>query len=382
MPNRRKKNPFLLDSEEKTQVVSLFARFKRTSEVIDTVLSWKPDASTGDTSLDRKYVADAIRTCNPHAAQFSYETTLLAKRSEYLSETSGSYVALLRTMQDKMLEALPQITFDTENVPITAIGAIVGALSQLETLLENLGMSPSVSEALKFSEGLDKFPLAAETPYHSFSFLLQTRRMLFNHVGALENALSEVHEKGVKRDVLDVLDDSYPTVDTIPDCVVSDVWQKLTDNYDTPLPSRKQMLLDIDKETDEDGVLLSDPDMYWWEWSESLESRLSRIRGLLDANTLGISAKDTAEIREYLLLYENDAVLHRYICNIARSHQIKNARELEKLIKKEAKKNTYLGDKLREYHRTQRDAAQEVIDALYEKYAADDEEIAAEPEIS
>ena len=332
MPNRKNKNPYQLTPREKEEVVLMYARFAKTSDVIDTVLRWKPTATTGDVKKDRKHVTDAIRTCNPHAAQFSYHISLQARRAEYLSETSGSFIVLVRSMIDRLTASLPDLSFDLDSVSISSLPDLVETLLQLHTLLKALGADPSdaTRPAKDFGSRLDEYPKSDTTGISTWDV---TRRAILAEAEEYESIQSSQREVGIERSHDDVFMDIYRTFDSIPDFIVYEAWKSITGNYNTPAPSRSRMLKEVEKETDDSGRLLDDPDTYWWEAAgASFEERLARMQSVLSQNWESFSHKDKIEIQDFLRHFgDNPGIIYR-ITQLAKQYDIDSAHTLKILV--------------------------------------------------
>ena len=157
---KRKTNPYQLTDDEKLAVVDSYAQFRTTSQIVDQVMGWKPNAATGDTEKDRKHVRDAIRTCNPKSSAFSFQIALTAKRAEYLAERKGSLVAAVCQTADAFAQGLSDIKFDFSSVTATDLPKIVFALKSLVELMSQMGISVKndISTAVRFGYRLDEHP--------------------------------------------------------------------------------------------------------------------------------------------------------------------------------------------------------------------------------
>ena len=296
----RKRNPYRLTADEKLAVVELYARFATSEEVINTVMNWKPQATTGDTAKDKKYVTDAIRTCNPNSRVFSFHVALQERRAAYLSERSGTFVTTVADMLSKLAAAIPDLEFDFKTVSVTELPKLVSALNDLFSLIKTINMDPSseVAKARTFSHKLDEYPQRSpEEPYH---ILVDTRRELLAEAEALETVHAEQMEDGTARSTNHILADIYPQNYVFPDVIVEQAWEEITGNYDIPKkPSRSQMLKDISEHTNAEGRLIDEAHEgdYWWELVKDFEARLTDHRQYLSSEWTSLSPAE-GKLRE------------------------------------------------------------------------------------
>ena len=283
----RKRNPYRLTPDEKIAVVDLYARFQTSEEVIDTVMTWKPEAATGDTTKDRKNVTDAIRTCNPNSRVFSFHVALQARRAEYLSERSGTFVAAISEFLSKLTAAMPDIEFDFKTVSAKELPKLVSALNTLFTLMRLIDMNPyaEVARARTFNRKLDEYPQrSVDDPTQT---LTNTRREMLADAEAFETIHAEQIEDGTARSAEEIMAKAYPQNYVFPDFIVQEVWEELTGNYDIPKkPSPSQMLKEISEHTKPNGQLI-DKDYqgeYWWELVNNFEARLADYRQYLSSD--------------------------------------------------------------------------------------------------
>ncbi len=243
---KRKRNPYQLTDEEKLDVVDLYAQFYTTSQVVDEVMRWKPDATTGDLDKDRKYVRDAIRTCNPKSSVFSFQIALTAKRAQYLAEKKGTLVAAVCETAAAFAHGLSEIRFDFSTVTVSELPKIVFALKSLVELLTQMGITvrQDINHAVRFSERLDQHPenKAGDglVPYPD------TRRSTWAASEPFELAKSNQIETGTGRDAQHVNGGVYPLDYEIPDVYVKELWEMLCKNGHKKLPSIKQMRRELD----------------------------------------------------------------------------------------------------------------------------------------
>lgn len=283
---KSKRNPYRLTADEKLAVVELYARFATSEQVIDTVMTWKPEAATGDTAKDRKNVTDAIRTCNPNSCAFSFQVVLQERRAAYLAERSGTFVATVSEMLSKLTAAIPTLEFDFETVSVTELPKLISALNDLFSLMKALNIEPSaeVTEARTFNRKLDEYPQrSTDDPSQT---LTNTRREMLAEAEALETIHAEQIENGTARSADEILSNVYPQNYVFPDFIVQEVWEELTGNYHLPKkPSYSQMLEEISKHTDADGRLIDEEyeGDYWWELVNDFEARLTNYRQYLSS---------------------------------------------------------------------------------------------------
>lgn len=250
MPKRRT-NPYQLTEDEKLAVVDSYAQFRTTSQIVDQVMGWKPNAATGDTEKDRKHVRDAIRTCNPKSSAFSFQIALTAKRAEYLAERKGLLVAAVCQTADAFAQGLSDIKFDFSSVTATDLPKIVLALKSLVELMSQMGITvrQDINHAVRFGERLDQHPKNKignySVPYP------ETRREIWAESESYELAKSYQNETGTGRSAQQVDGSVYPSNYEIPDVYVKELWEMLCKNGHEKLPSIKQMRRD-----------LADPELY------------------------------------------------------------------------------------------------------------------------
>lgn len=270
---KRKRNPYQLTDEEKLAVVDLYAQFHTTSQVVDEVMRWKPDAAAGDIDKDRKHVRDAIRTCNPKSSVFSFQIALTAKRAEFLAESKGSLVAAVCETADAFAQGLSEIKFDFSSVTANDLPKIVFALKSLVELMTQMGITirQDINHSVRFGERLDQHPKNragdALTPYP------ETRREFWAESEAFELAKSNQIETGTGRNAQDVDAGVYPSNYEIPDVYVKQLWEMFCKNGHEKLPSIKQMRRELD-----------DPELYeevYGEDAVSFEKILEIRRSLL-----------------------------------------------------------------------------------------------------
>ncbi len=288
----RKCNPYRLTADEKLAVVELYARFATSEEVIDTVMSWKPQATTGDTAKDKKYVTDAIRTCNPNSRVFSFHVALQERRAAYLSERSGTFVATVSDMLSKLAAAIPDLEFDFKMVSVTELPKLVSALKALFSLMTAINIAPfsEVAKARNFSSKLDEYP--QHSPENPHNIQINTRREMLAEAEALETIHAEQMENGTARSADDISEGRYPQNYVFPDLIVELVWEELTGNYDVPKkPSCSQMLKDISERTNADGQFIdgAHEGEYWWELVADFETRLTEHRQHLSSEWSSLS---------------------------------------------------------------------------------------------
>lgn len=243
---KRKTNPYQLTDDEKLDVVDLYAQFRTTSQIVDQVMGWKPNAATGDTEKDRKHVRDAIRTCNPKSSAFSFQIALTAKRAEYLAERKGSLVAAVCQTADAFAQGLSDIKFDFSSVTATDLPKIVLALKSLVELMSKMGITvrQDINHAVRFGERLDQHPRnkadSNSIPYP------ETRREMWAESESYELAKSDQIETGTGRNAQHVDGRVYPSNYEIPDMYVKELWEMLCKNGHERFPSIKQMRRDLD----------------------------------------------------------------------------------------------------------------------------------------
>lgn len=245
---KRKTNPYKLTDDEKLAVVDLYAQFHTTSQVIDEVMRWKPNAATEDIDKDRKHVRDAIRTCNPKSSVFSFQIALTAKRAEYLGEKKGTLVAAVCETADSFARGLSDIQFDFSSVTANELPKIVFALKSLVELMTQMGITvrQDINHAVAFSERLDHHP--KNKAGSRFIPYAATRRETWAESEPYELAKSNQIETDTARNSEDVDAGVYPSNYEIPDVYVKELWEMLCENGHDKLPSIKQMRNDLDNE--------------------------------------------------------------------------------------------------------------------------------------
>lgn len=269
---KRKKNPYQLTDEEKLAVVDLYAQFQTTSQVVDQVMGWKPQAATGDAEKDRKNVRDAIRTCNPKSSVFSFQIALIARRAEYLAEKKGTLVTAVCDTAQALAEGLSGIKFDFSSVPVNNLPTIVAALQDMVKLMQEMGITlkRDISEAIRFSEKLDQYPKLNIDGLDRSTYAT-TRREMWAESEAYELGKSTQIETGSGRDANDTEGDIYPSNYAIPDVHVKVLWEMLCASANGKVPTVKQMREELD-----------DPELYDEVYSEdgppSFEEMLKRYQ--------------------------------------------------------------------------------------------------------
>lgn len=291
----RKRNPYRLTADEKIAVVDLYAHFQTSEIVIDTVMSWKPEASTGDTVKDRKNVTDAIRTCNPNSRAFSFHVVLQERRAAYIAERSGTFVATVSEMLSKLTAAIPTLEFDFKTVSVTELPKLVSALNNLFSLMKSLNIAPSaeIAEARTFSRKLDEYP--QRFPDNPIQTLSNTRREMLVDAEVFETIHAEQIEDGTARSAEEISSQVYPKNYVFPDLIVQAVWEELTGNYDIPKkPSPSQMLKEISEHTKPNGQLIDEDYQgeYWWELVNNFEERLANYRQYLSSEWASQSSNE------------------------------------------------------------------------------------------
>lgn len=282
---KQNKNPYLLNPDEKLAVVNLYARFATTTQVIDEVIKWKPEATTGDPKKDRKYATDAIRTCNPNSSAFSYQVTLTARRAEYLAETQGTYVTIVSSIVSTLSTALAELKFDFSTVSVADLPKIVTALKDLHSLMEQLGTTnnAAVSEAVDFHRRLDEYP-----EDQNGDPMEQTRREMLEETETYESIVSEQIDNGTNRNHIDIDIDRYPENYEFPDFIVEKVWKVQFAADKRKPPSIAQMRKEILEAASPDGKINGK------HWSElagfSVEKRLDQRRGYLSHRRRSVPA--------------------------------------------------------------------------------------------
>jgi hypothetical protein len=243
---KRKTNPYQLTDDEKLAVVELYAQNRTTSHVVDQVMRWKPNAATGDIDKDRKYVRDAIRTCNPKSSAFSFQIALTARRAEYLAEGDGALVAAVCETAHAVAEGIPHIKFDFTSVTPKDLPNFVSALKELFELMTAMGITVTqdISESVRFGQRLDEHPENRRdelfVPYN------ETRREMWGQSEPYELAKSKQIETGTGRSAEHLDAGVYPENYEIPDVHVTELWETLHGSGDGKLPSIKQMRCDLD----------------------------------------------------------------------------------------------------------------------------------------
>lgn len=243
---KRKRNPYQLTDEEKLAVVDLYAQFHTTSQVIDEVMRWKPNASTGDIDKDRKHVRDAIRTCNPKSSVFSFQIALTGKRAEYLAEKKGTLVAAVCETADAFAQGLSEIRFDFSSVTANELPKIVFALKNLVELMTQMGITvrQDINHSVRFGERLDQHP-KNKTGDDAMPYP-ETRREIWAESEPYELAKSNQIETGTGRNAQHVDGGVYPLAYEIPDVYVKELWEMLCKNGHEKIPSIKQMRSELD----------------------------------------------------------------------------------------------------------------------------------------
>ena len=267
---KRKKNPYQLTDEEKLAVVDLYAQFQTTSQIVDQVMGWKPNAATGDTEIDRKNVRDAIRTCNPKSSAFSFQIALAARRAEYLAEKKGTLVAAVCDTAQALAKGISDIKFDFSSVPANDLPKIVSALKDMVGLMEEMGITlkGEISEAVRFGEKLDQYP-KHEIKGMASSTYLETRRQMWAESEGYELGKSTQIETDTGRDGSEIEAGTYPSNYVIPDVHIKALWELLCVSENGKVPTVKQMRAELD-----------DPELYDEVYSEdgppSFEEMLKR----------------------------------------------------------------------------------------------------------
>ena len=243
---KRKKNPYQLTDEEKLAVVDLYAQFHTTPQVVDEVMRWKPNASTGDIDKDRKHVRDAIRTCNPKSSVFSFQIALTGKRAEYLAEKKGTLVAAVCETADAFAQGLSEIRFDFSSVTANELPKIVFAVKSLVDRMTKMGITvrQDINHSVRFGERLDQHP-KNKTGDDAMPYP-ETRREIWAESEPYELAKSNQIETGTGRNYEDVDAGVYPSHYEIPDVYVKELWEMLCKNGHEKLPSIKQMRSKLD----------------------------------------------------------------------------------------------------------------------------------------
>ena len=243
---KRKSNPYQLTDEEKLAVVDLYAQFHTTSQVVDEVIRWKPNAATGDIDKDRKHVRDAIRTCNPKSSAFSFQIALTAKRAEYLAEKKGTLVAAVCETAHAFAQGLSDIRFDFSPVTANDLPKIVFALKSLVELMTQMGITvrQDINHSVRFGERLDQHP-KNKTGDDSILYV-ETRREMWAESEPFELAKSHQIETGTGRNAEHVDAGVYPLNYEIPDVYVKELWEMVYGDTDGKTPSVKQMRSDLD----------------------------------------------------------------------------------------------------------------------------------------
>ncbi len=242
---KRKTNPYQLTDEEKLAVVDMYAQYRTTETVVDEVMRWKPNATTGDADKDRKYVRDAIRTCNPKSSVFSFQIALTAKRAEYLAEGDGALVAAVCETAHAVAEGIPGIKFDFTSVTPKDLPKIVSALKELFELMTAMGITvkQDISEPVRFGRRLDEHPEHRRdelfVPYN------ETRREMWRQSEPYELAKSKQVETGTGRSAEHLDAGVYPENYEIPDVHVKELWKMVYGDTDGITPSVKQMRSDL-----------------------------------------------------------------------------------------------------------------------------------------
>ena len=284
---KRNPNPFRLNADEKPAVVNLYARFATTTQVIDEVIKWKSEATTGDPKKDRKYVTDAIRTCNPNSSAFSHQVTLTARRTEYLAETQGTFVTTVSSIVSTLSTELAELKFDFSTVSVADLTKIVTALKDLHSLMEQLGIAhnAAVSEAVDFHRRLDEYP-----ENQNGDPMEQTRREMLEETEAYESIVSEQIDNGTNRNHIDIDIDHYPENYEFPDFIVEQAWKVLFAADKRKPPSIAQMRKEILEAAFPDGKINGK------HWSElagfSVEKRLDQRRGYLSYRRRSVPASE------------------------------------------------------------------------------------------
>ena len=283
----RNPNPYRLNADEKLAVVDLYARFATTTQVIDEVIRWKPDATTGDPKKDRKYVTDAIRTCNPNTSVFSHQVTLTARRAEYLAETHGALVNAVSSIASTLSTELAELKFDFSTVSVVDLPKIVTTLKDLQSLMKELGMTndAAISEAVDFRRRLDEYP-----ENENGDPMEQTRRELLEETEDYEAIVSEQIDNGTNRNYIDIDIDYYPKNYEFPDFIVENAWRALFAADKRKPPSIAQMRKEILEAAAPNGKINGK------HWSElagfSVEKRLDQKRGCLSYRRRSVPASE------------------------------------------------------------------------------------------
>ena len=284
---KQNKNPYLLNAEGKLAVVDLYARFPTTTQVIDEVIKWKPESTTGDPNKDRKFATDAIRTCNPNSSVFSHQVTLTARRAEYLAETHGTFVNAVSSIASALSTELPELKFDFSAVSFADLPKIVTALKELHSLREELGMTnnAAISEAVDFHRRLDEYP-EDQNGYP----MEQTRRELLEETETYEAIVSDQIDNGTNRNYIDIDLDHYPKNYEFPDFIVEKAWRMQFEDSKREPPSIAQMRKEILEAASPDGKINSK------HWSElagfSVEKRLDQSRRFLSYRWRSVLASE------------------------------------------------------------------------------------------
>jgi hypothetical protein len=278
---KRNRNPYLLTTDEKLAVVDLYARFATTTQVIDEVMKWKPEAATGDDAKNRKNTTDAIRTCNPNSSVFSFQVTLQAQRAEYLAEQSGGLVTAVSSMVSTLKAQLPNMQLDLSAVDLADLPKIVNALKDLHSLMKEMGITnkSEISEAIDFGSRLDEYPKCESMVARD-----ETRRQTLAETENHEAVMSEQIDKGTNRSPEDIEDGMYPDNYVFPDCMIEGAWQELCSDDIRKKPSISQMRKEIEEISAPDGKISCDAEYYWWDEILSLESRLDYGRQYLSSD--------------------------------------------------------------------------------------------------
>ena len=298
--SKRKRNPYHLTDEEKLAVVDLYAQFHTTSQVVDEVMQWKPDAATGDLAKARKHVRDAIRTCNPKSSAFSFQIALTAKRAEYLAEKSGTLVAAVCETADAFAQGLSEIRFDFSSVTPNDLPKIVFALKSLVELMSQMGITirQDINHAVRFGERLDRHPKEKAGDY-SIPYP-DTRREMWAESESYELAKSHQIETGTGRNNHHVDGSVYPLNYEIPDVYVKELWEMLCKNGLEKLPSIKQMRRDLD-----------DPELYeevFGSDAVSFEKVLEIYRSVLSDDWESYTANQRKEeVKLIRFIYSDEA---------------------------------------------------------------------------
>ncbi len=167
-----------------------------------------------------------------------------------------------------------------------------------------------------------------------------TRRDFLAEAEKYEAILTSQREAGIDRSPDDVFGNKYRTFESIPDFIIYAAWESITNNYDAPAPSRSRMLKDIEKETDESGCLLDDPDTYWWETAgTTFEEQVERAQKTLSENWGSLSHKDKAGTQDFLHHFQDNPRALNHIAQLAEQHKIDSAHALKTLY--ELNKDAY-----------------------------------------